>query len=53
MITLIYDTKNISMENKQTHGHEEQTVVPKEGGREWDGLGVWGLIDANYHIWSG
>ena len=34
---------NLSTEKKQTHGHGEQTCgCQGEGGRVWDGLGVWG-----------
>ena len=35
--------KNLSTEKKQTHGHREQTCgCQGGGGREWDGLEVWG-----------
>ena len=34
---------NLSIEQKQTHRHREQTWGSQgEGGGEWDGLGVWG-----------
>ena len=35
---------------KKTHGHKEQAWVAKGEGEEWDGLGVLGLVDANYYI---
>jgi len=38
---LIYST-NEPFHRKETHGLGEQTVVANVGGREWDGLGVWG-----------
>ena len=38
---------NLSTKEKQTHRHGEQTCwLPR--GREWDGLGVWGVVDAKY-----
>ena len=47
-------------EKKETHGHGEQTCGCRGGGRgsgrEWEGVGLtenWGLVDANYSIWSG
>ena len=34
---------NLSMKQRQTHRHTEQTCGCQGGnGREWDGLGVWG-----------
>ena len=34
---------NLSMGKNQTHGHGEETHgCQGEGGREWDGLEVWG-----------
>ena len=34
---------NLSTEKKQPHGLGEQTCgCQEEGGREWDGWGVWG-----------
>ena len=33
---------NLSIKQKQTHRHREQTVVAKGLGREWDGWEVWG-----------
>ena len=33
---------NLSTENKQTHGHREQTCGCQGGEREWDGLGICG-----------
>ena len=44
---------NLSTEKKQTHRHEDRLVVTKRGG---EGVGwneSWGLVDANYSIWSG
>ena len=33
---------NLSTEEKQTHGHGEQTCgLPRGRGREWNALGVW------------
>ena len=33
---------NLSIEQKQTHKHGEQTCGCQRGGGEWDGLEVWG-----------
>ena len=44
---------NLSMKQKQTHRHREQTCVYQgDGGRErkWDGIGSLGLADAKYYI---
>ena len=42
---------NLPTENKQTHGHGEQTCGCQEG--EAVGCtGSLGLVDANYCIWS-
>ena len=35
--------KTLSINEKQTHRHGEQTCgCPRGGGREWDGVEVWG-----------
>ena len=35
---------NLSIKQKQTYRHREQTCsCQRAGGREWDGLGIWGL----------
>ena len=45
---------NLPMKQKQTHRHRERSKGQGGGGgvvgRERDGLGVWGLVDANYYI---
>jgi len=42
---------NLSIKQKQTHRHREQTCgCQGEGWREWDRLRVWELVDANYYI---
>ena len=33
---------NLSTEQKQTHGHREQTCSCQGEGSEWEGLGAWG-----------
>ena len=40
---------NPSAEQKQTHGHREQTCgcQGRGGGRGW--TGIWGLVDTNYY----
>ena len=43
---------NLSIENKQTHGHGEQTVVVKGEGEGVGGTGSLGLADANYCIFK-
>ena len=40
MLNLKYDTMNLSMKQKQTHKHREETCGCQGGERE--GLGVWG-----------
>ena len=41
---------NLPRKQKQTHKHGEETCgCQAGGGRVWDGLGVWGLADANYY----
>ena len=32
---------NDPIQRKETHGHGEQTWLPRERERDWDGLGVW------------
>ena len=38
----IHGTMNLSTEEKQTHGHREQTCGCQGEEREWDGLWIWG-----------
>ena len=43
---------NLSTEEKQPHRQGEQ-ICGCQGGAgqgEWDGWGVWGLVDENYYI---
>ena len=45
---------NLSAKQKQTHRQREHTCgCQREAEREWDGLGVWGSVDANYYIQNG
>ena len=44
---------NLSREKKQTHRHGEQTCGSQGEGEGVGGTGIWGLVDANYCIWSG
>ena len=44
----------MSLSTKRTHRHREQTGGCQGGeGREWDGWGSLGLVDANYDIQNG
>ena len=46
--------RNLTTEQKQTHGHGEPTCGGQGGQEEWDGwTGSLGCVDANYCIWSG
>ena len=48
---LEYDTMNLSMKQKQTHKHREQTCGCQGGGWMAEGwTGSLGLADANYYI---
>ena len=43
---------NLSLRQKQTHRHKEQTCGCQRGGRDgW--TGSFGLADANYYIYNG
>ena len=45
---------NLSMNQKQTHKHREQTCGCQGGGELGEGWsGSLGLADANYYIWDG
>ena len=45
--------RNLTTEQKQTHGHGEPTCGGQGGQEEWDGwTGSLGCVDANYCIWS-
>ena len=41
---------NLSIEQKQTHRHEERLVVAKGEGVESGWMRSLGLVDANYYI---
>ena len=46
--------RNLSMKQKQTHRHREQTCDCQEVGSAGEGwIGSWGLAGANYYIWNG
>ena len=45
---------NLSKKQKQIHKHREQTCgCQGEDRKGRDGVGVWGLVDANYYMWDG
>ena len=44
---------NLSTEKKQTYGHGEQTCGCQDVGGGVGGTGSWGLLVANYCLWSG
>ena len=44
---------NLSMKQKQTHRHREQTCGCQGGGLEEGCIGGLGLADANYYIEDG
>ena len=46
---LIYGTNE---QNRNNHGQRTDLCLPMGRGREWDGLGVLGLVDEKYGIWG-
>ena len=43
MWNLKYSTNDLSVEQKRSHRHREQTYACEGGGgKEWDGWGIWG-----------
>ena len=48
MWNLKYAKMNLSREEKQTHGHGEQTCGCQGEREGW--TGIWGLADTNYSI---
>ena len=43
---------NLSTEKKPTQDLENRLVVAKGEGEGVGWMGIWGLVDANYFIWS-